>query len=82
MSKIKQNVKTNNRNIKIKLVSDYPSFDILINGERYETYPQDNKNIFDEYSSDRSNRTNRKVQDTNTLQRAIRDRMYKTSQGF
>ena len=81
MANLKQHVRTNARNINLNVASDIPSFDIIVNGELYETYPQNNKNVSYGTSSNRSIRTNRKVQNSNALQRAIRDRMYQTAEG-
>lgn len=81
MANLKQHVLTNARNINLNVASDIPSFDIIVNGELYETYPQNNKTNVDGTSSNRSIRTDRKVQNSNALQRAIRDRMYQTAEG-
>lgn len=82
MPSLTQKISTPSRNVNIYVKSDeFPSFDILVNGKKYETYPQNRKNLSDEFSSNRSLRTTRKVQNPNSLQRAIRDRMYKTAEG-
>lgn len=80
MPNLKQHVKTNSRNIGVTVVSDYPSFDVIVNGEKYETYPQNSETTFDDYGTIRSNGSSRKVQNTNALQRVIRDRMYSTAE--
>lgn len=82
MPKLIQKVSVPSRNTKVFVENDdYPSFDVIINGENYETYPQNGKRIFDGTRSSRSIRTARKIQNSNSLQRAIRDRMYKTAEG-
>jgi len=80
MPNLKQHVKTNSRNVNVSVVSDYPSFDIIVNGEKYETYPQNSETTLDDYGTDRSNGSSRKVQNTNALQRVIRDRLYSTAE--
>ena len=82
MPRLIQKVSVPSRNAKIFVESnDYPSFDIIVNGEKYETHPQTHKRISNGTLTDRSLRTNRKVQNSNALQRAIRDRMYQTAEG-
>lgn len=82
MPRIIQKVSVPSRNARVFVENnDYPSFDVIVNGEKYETYPQTRKRISDGTSTNRSIRTARKVQDSNSLQRAIRDRMYKTAEG-
>ena len=82
MPRIIQKVSVPSRNTKVFVENnDYPSFDVIVNGEKYETYPQNGKRISDGTRSSRSIRTTRKVQNSNSLQRAIRDRMYKTAEG-
>lgn len=80
MANLKQHVRTNARNINLNIASDIPSFDIIVNGELYETYPQNSKTNVNGYGSNRSLRTAGKIQNTNTLQRAIRDRLYQTAE--
>ena len=82
MPRLTQKVRIPSRNVNLTVKSDYPSFDIIVNGEKYETKAQDSERIFDEFITDRSLRTNRKVQNTNSLQRTIRDRLYKTAEGL
>lgn len=83
MPNLYQNVRTPSRNVNLRVISDeFPSFDIIVNGQQYETNTQDSKRTFDEYVTDRSSRNVRKVQNTNALQRAIRDRMYQTAEGL
>ena len=43
MANLKQNVCTNAKNINLNVASDIQSFDIIVNGELYETYPQNSK---------------------------------------
>lgn len=82
MPRLIQKVSVPSRNTKVFVENnDYPSFDVIVNGEKYETYPQNGKRISDGTRSSRSIRTARKVQNSNSLQRAIRDRMYKTAEG-
>lgn len=78
---VTQKVSTSARNINLYVDTDYPDFELLINGKKYETYPQNSKNVSDGTSSNRSIRTNRKIQNSNALQRVIRDRMYQTAEG-
>lgn len=80
MANLKQHVRTNSRNINLNVVSDIPSFDIIVNGELYETYPQNSKINVNGDGSNRSIRSYRKIQNTNALQRAIRDRLYQTAE--
>ena len=80
MANLKQHVRTNAKNINLIVASDIPSFDIIVNGELYETYPQNSKNYAYGYGSNRSLRTAGKIQNTNTLQRVIRDRLYQTAE--
>lgn len=80
MSNLIQKVKIPSRNTKVTVVSDYPSFDVLINGEYYETYPQNSKNYAYGNGTDRSIRNSRKIQNTNSLQRVIRDNLYRKVQ--
>ena len=83
MPRLIQKVSVPSRNTRIFVENnDYPSFDIIVNGEKYETHPQTRKRISDGTFSNRSLRTNRKIQNSNTLQRAIRDRMYQTAEGI
>ena len=79
---ITQKASTSARNINLYIDTDDPDFELLINGKKYETHPQNNKNISNGTFTNRSLRTNRKVQNSNALQRAIRDRMYQTAEGF
>lgn len=79
---VTQKVSTSARNVNLYVDTDYPDFELLINGKKYETYPQNNKNVSDGTSSNRSIRTARKVQNSNALQRVIRDRMYQTAEGI
>lgn len=82
MPRIIQKVSVPSRNTRVFVENDdYPSFDIIVNGENYETYPQNRKRISDGTRSSRSVRTARKIQNTNSLQRTIRDHMYKTAEG-
>lgn len=82
MPRLIQKVSVPSRNTKVFVENnDYPSFDVIVNGEKYETHPQTRKRISDGTSTSRSIRTARKVQNSNSLQRAIRDRMYKTAEG-
>ena len=80
MSNLIQKVKIPSRNTKVTVVSDYPSFDVLINGEYYETYPQNSKNYAYGNGTDRSIRNSREIQNTNSLQRVIRDNLYRKVQ--
>lgn len=80
MANLKQHVRTNSRNINLIVASDIPSFDIIVNGEYYETYPQNSKNYVNGDGSNRIIRSYRKIQNTNALQRAIRDRLYQTAE--
>ena len=75
-----QSINTSARNINLHINTDYPNFDVLINGKSYETYPQNSKTSLNGNGSDRSYRFNRKIQDTDSLQRAIRDNLYQKSQ--
>lgn len=54
----KQSVNTSARNINLEIDTDYPSFDLIINGYRYETNPQTNKTVHNGYGSNRSDRFN------------------------
>lgn len=78
---VKQKVSTSARNVNLYVDTDDPDFELFIDGKKYETYPQTHKRISNGTRSNRSIRTARKVQDPNSLQRAIRDRMYKTAEG-
>ena len=78
---VKQKVSTSVRNVNLYVDTDDPDFELFIDGKKYETYPQTRKRISDGTRSSRSLRTDRKIQDPNSLQRAIRDRMYKTAEG-
>lgn len=78
---ITQRASTSARNINVIVDTDDPDFELFIDGKKYETHPQTRKRISDGTRSSRSIRTARKVQNTNSLQRAIRDRMYKTAEG-
>lgn len=80
MDSLIQKVKMPSRNTKVTIVSDYPSFDVLVNGEYYETYPQNHKNYAYGNGTNRSIRTARKIQNTNALQRVIRDNLYRKIQ--
>ena len=80
MVHLKQHVRTNSRNINLNVASDIPSFDIIVNGDLYETYPQNSKTNVNGYGSNRSLQTAGKIQNTNALQRAIRDRLYQTTE--
>ena len=83
MPSLYQKVRTPSRNVNLHVISDeFPSFDVIVNGQKYETNTQDNERTFNEYVTDRSSRNVRKVQNTNALQRAIRDRMYQTAEGL
>ena len=75
-----QSVNTSARNINLNIDSDYPDFELLINGKNYETYQQNSKTSFNGNGSNRSYRNSRQVQNTDSLQRAIRDNLYKKSQ--
>lgn len=77
-----QSVNTSARNINLTVNTDYPDFDLLINGKRYETYSQNSKTSSDGYGSSRSIRSSREIQDSDSLQRAIRDNLYKKNQRF
>lgn len=66
-----QSVNTSARNINLTVNTDYPNFDLLINGQKYETYPQVSKTTFNGNGSNRSNRNDRKISDSDSLQRAI-----------
>lgn len=79
---VTQSASTSARNINLYIDTDYPDFELLINGKKYETNPQNSKNISNGTFTNRSLRTNRKVQNSNTLQRVIRDRMYQTAEGL
>lgn len=78
---VTQKVSTSARNINLYVDTDDPDFELLINGKKYETHPQNYKRISNGTRSNRSIRTTGKVQNSNALQRAIRDRMYKTAEG-
>lgn len=78
---ITQRASTSARNINLYVDTDDPDFELFIDGKKYETHPQTRKRISDGTHSNRSLRTARKIQNTNSLQRAIRDRMYKTAEG-
>lgn len=81
MPRLIQKVSVPSRNTRVFVENnDYPSFDVMVNGEKYETYPQTHKRISNGTRSSRSIRTTRKIQNPNSLQRAIRDRMYKTAE--
>ena len=77
-----QSVNTSARNINLIIDTDYPDFDLLINGYKYETNPQTNKTIHNGYGSNRSNRTNQQVSDSNSLQRAIEYNLYQKNKRF
>lgn len=79
---ITQKVSTSARNINLYVDTDDPNFELFIDGKKYETHPQNSKRISNGTFTNRSLRTNRKVQNSNALQRAIRDRMYQTAEGF
>jgi len=79
---IKQSVNTSARNINLEIDTDYPSFDLIINGYKYETNPQTNKTIHNGYGSNRSNRSNQQVSDSNSLQRAIEYNLYQKNKRF
>ena len=66
-----QSVNTSSRYINLTVNTDYPDFDLLINGQKYETHPQASKTIFNGNGSNRSDRNDRKVSDSDSLQRAI-----------
>lgn len=66
-----QSVNTSARNINLVVNTDYPNFDLLINGKKYETSPQNSKTILNGASSNRSYRNDRKVSNSDSLQRAI-----------
>lgn len=78
---VTQKVTTSGKNINLYVDTDDPDFELFIDGEKYETHPQNNKRISNGTRSNRSIRTSRKVQNSNALQRAIRDRMYQTAEG-
>ena len=77
---INQNINTSGRNINLLFDTDYPNFDLIINGIRYEKDPQNNKTVYNGISSSRSRGINQKISNTNALQRAIIDRMYQTAE--
>ena len=77
-----QSVNTSARNINLIIDTDYPDFDLLINGYKYETNPQTNKIIHNGYGSNRSNRTNQQVSNSNALQRAIEYNLYQKNKRF
>lgn len=77
-----QNIKSSARNINLTIDTDYPSFDLLINGKNYETYTQNSKTSFNEYGSNRSYRNNKEISDSDSLQRAIRDNLRQKNQRF
>lgn len=78
----KQSVNTSARNINLEIDTDYPSFDLIINGYRYETNPQINKTIHNGYGSNKSNRSNQQVSDSDSLQRAIEYSLYQKNKRF
>lgn len=78
---VTQKVSTSARNVNLFVDTDDPDYELFINGKKYETHPQNRKRISNGTRTSRSIRTARKVQNPNSLQRAIRDRMYKTAEG-
>ena len=79
---INQSVNTSARNINLIIDTDYPDFDLLINGYKYETNPQTNKTVHNGYGSNRSNRSNQQVSDSDSLQRAIEYNLYQKNKRF
>ena len=68
---INQKVNTSGRNINLLIDTDYPNFDLIIDGIKYEKDPQTNKTVSNGTSSNRSRRIDKQVSDTNPIQGAI-----------
>ena len=77
-----QSVNSSARNINLIINTDYPNFDLLINGKNYETYTQNRKTSFNGNGSNRSYRYNKEISDSDSLQRAIRDNLRQKNQRF
>lgn len=78
---IRQTANVKGKNIKVTVNSDYPSFDVVVNGNNVgrlynERNTQSDKTISNGFKSFRSDRIIREVQNSDPLQRAITYHLY------